>query len=204
MQLLLHLFLLVAIVASKKINLYARPIDQESTDPIGFIQDDSVYLMDYEIQPNQSYCIGTKDLHNHECFSFQRELPPLKNAVFHYFLAEDGDIIRLALSFDEQIDKPIILKHQHIEAPKPDLNSELLAKEREEQQKQAKKGVSVKKVKQKKMVTFVDTNGKEETREIEEEVEVEVDNRSWIQKNWMYIVPPLIIMLLMGGNEEKK
>lgn len=53
------------------------------------------------------------------------------------------------------------------------------------------------------MIKEIDDNGVEVTREIEEEVEVPVDDRSWIQKNWMYVVPPLLIFMLAGGGNEQ-
>ncbi|KSA04116.1 uncharacterized protein AC631_00195 [Debaryomyces fabryi] len=28
--------------------------------------------------------------------------------------------------------------------------------------------------------------------------------KSWIQKNWMYVVPPLLIMFVLLGEDEKK
>ncbi|CAK9437603.1 uncharacterized protein LODBEIA_P19810 [Lodderomyces beijingensis] len=204
---LLSFLLLVTLAVSKRINLYARPIDAESSsDPIGFIEDDSVYLMDFDLQPHQSYCIGTKDLHNHECFSFQPDLRSFNNSVFNVYLTEDGDIHRLALSFDENATAPKIKKHRSITAPQPNMNPESLKKQREEQQKQSAghQGERRQKVVQRKIVKIVNEKGEEEEQEVEEEVEVVVDDRSWIQKNWMYIVPPLIIFLLLGGGGDAK
>lgn len=39
--------------------------------------------------------------------------------------------------------------------------------------------------------------------EITEEEIVEPDTRSWIQRNWMYIVPPLIIFLILSPEDKK-
>lgn len=51
----------------------------------------------------------------------------------------------------------------------------------------------------KKVVAEVGPDG--ETVETAEVVE---DNRSWIQKNWMYIVPPLVLFLLLTPEDKKK
>ncbi|KAI5963978.1 hypothetical protein CANMA_003575 [Candida margitis] len=196
--------LLTSIASSKKINLFIRPVDQTTADPIGFIENDAVYLMDVSLQPDQAYCIGTKDIHNNDCFSYQSNLSNLTHAVFSLFLDEDGDISRLSLSFDDRLDKPQVKKRKQVIAAQPNLNPDSMKKQRDEQQKKAGNEPVVEKVKQKKLIKEIDANGVEVTREIEEEVEVAVDDRSWIQKNWMYIVPPLIIFMLAGGGNEQR
>lgn len=204
--------LLTSVVSSKRINLFIKPIDQTTTDPIGFIENEAVYLMDVDLQPDQAYCIGTKDIHNNECFSYQSNLPNLTQAVFNLFLDEDGDILRLSLSFDNKLGKPQVKRRKQVIAAQPNMNPDSIKKQREEQQQQKKAGSGgdgggsiVEKVKKKKLIKEIDANGVEVTREIEEEIEVEVpiDDRSWIQKNWMYIVPPLLIFMLAGGGNEQ-
>ncbi|KAG5420846.1 hypothetical protein I9W82_002727 [Candida metapsilosis] len=190
---------IATLASSKRINLFIKPIDQAASDPIGFIENEAVYLMDVDLQPDQAYCIGTKDVHNNECFSYQTNLQNLNHAIFNLYLDGDGDISRLSLSFDDKLDKPQVKRRKQIIAAQPNLNPDSMKKQREEQKNGGNGGQVVEKVKQKKVITEIDANGVEVTREIEEEVEVPVDDRSWIQKNWMYIVPPLLIFMLAGG-----
>lgn len=190
---------IATLASSKRINLFIKPIDQAASDPIGFIENEAVYLMDVDLQPDQAYCIGTKDVHNNECFSYQTNLQNLNHAIFNLYLDGDGDILRLSLSFDDKLDKPQVKRRKQIIAAQPNLNPDSMKKQREEQKNGGNGGQVVEKVKQKKVITEIDANGVEVTREIEEEVEVPVDDRSWIQKNWMYIVPPLLIFMLAGG-----
>lgn len=106
-----------------KINLFIKPIDGQSSDSIGFINDNSVYLVDTELDPSKSYCIGTKDLENHECFTFINGVSSLNNTVIDAFIDENGDITRLALNFDES-SKPTIRKHKVHPAAIPNMNAE--------------------------------------------------------------------------------
>lgn len=194
-------------VEAKKINLYIKPIDSTSKgDSIGFINDDSVYLIDSTtLQPDQFYCVGTKDLDNHECFTLINGVDSLNGTVIDAYMDENGvTISRLSLNFDESYNKSKLRKHKMSTSPTPNLNPDSLKKQR---QKQANKGgqgnnKQVEIIKQKKLVKYIDDEGKEVEKEIEEEVEVEVDNRSWIQKNWMYIVPPLLLFLIVGGGDQ--
>lgn len=79
-------------------------------------------------------------------------------------------------------------------APKPNLNPY----NRQTAQSQAQ----TLKVVQKKVVE----NEAGEKVEVEEEIEqvVETDNRSWVQKNWMYIIPPLVLFLIFSPDEKKE
>ncbi|KAK6874129.1 hypothetical protein K6H11_001773 [Candida tropicalis] len=182
-----------------KINLFIKPIDGQSSDSIGFINDNSVYLVDTELDPSKSYCIGTKDLENHECFTFINGVSSLNNTVIDAFIDENGDITRLALNFDES-SKPTIRKHKVHPAAIPNMNAESIKKQRQQQQQQAQNSGKVRVVKQKKLIKYIDDEGNEVEKEIEEEVEI--DERSWVQKNWMYIVPPLLLFLVMGGDSK--
>ncbi|KAI5959265.1 uncharacterized protein KGF55_005415 [Candida pseudojiufengensis] len=200
---ILILFSLFSLVFPKRINLYVKSINDGSTDPIGFIDNDSIHLM--EIEPQHSVCIGTKDIYNNECFSYQNYIPSFNYSIFNLFLDEDNDVFRIALSFDDTLQKPTIRKHKHITAPQPNLNPDSLKKQREQQAKQNNNGGNqqTEKVIRKKTIVEIDSDGNEITKEIDEVIET-VDDRSWIQKNWMYIVPPLLILFAMGGGEERK
>lgn len=45
---------------------------------------------------------------------------------------------------------------------------------------------------------------KQATEESQNENDEEEAEKSWIQKNWMYIVPPLMILMMLLPEEEKK
>ncbi|KAI5957843.1 hypothetical protein KGF57_003110 [Candida theae] len=163
--------LLISAVSSKRVNLFIRPLDGTESNPIGYIENELVYLMETDLQKEYGYCIGTKDIHHHDCFSYHTNLANLSHAVFHLFLDGDGDVERLSLSFDDKLNEPKVVKHKILVAPGPNLTPASINKPREEQK-----------------------NGGGG-----EGIEVPVDNRSWIQKNWMYVVPPLIIFMFAGG-----
>ncbi|ANZ73699.1 BA75_00361T0 [Komagataella pastoris] len=56
--------------------------------------------------------------------------------------------------------------------------------------------------KEKKITKFRSDNKLKLKEVIEEEEEVIVDNRSFIQKYWMYIVPALLLMLVSGNQNQ--
>ena len=56
-------------------------------------------------------------------------------------------------------------------------------------------------VKSKKTVVEVDEDGKEVVKEVE--VEEPVDERSWLQKNWIYVVIPLVLLMLLTDDKNK-
>lgn len=47
-------------------------------------------------------------------------------------------------------------------------------------------------------------NKKPENAQANPEATKEDPPKSWIQKNWMYVVPPLLIMFVLLGDDEKK
>ncbi|CUM53175.1 unnamed protein product [Debaryomyces tyrocola] len=47
-------------------------------------------------------------------------------------------------------------------------------------------------------------NTKPEKTQTNPEATEEESPKSWIQKNWMYVVPPLLIMFVLLGEDEKK
>ncbi|EDK47104.1 hypothetical protein LELG_05285 [Lodderomyces elongisporus NRRL YB-4239] len=229
---ILHLLFVVTMATSKRINLFVQQLNEQTSDSIGFIENDKVHLIDNAIERDTPYCIGTKDLVNHECFAFYKNLETLniENMVFDMFLGEDGDVSRLSLSFDkeetvkagkekekgkgkelnniDETNKPRVKKHPFVVAPQPNMNPDSLKKQQQKgQQKSGNTKLEV--VKQKKTVKYIDEDGKEVTKEVEIEVEVPleedviVDERSWIQKNWMYVVPPLLLFLVMGGGADE-
>ena len=49
---------------------------------------------------------------------------------------------------------------------------------------------------------YIDDDGNEAEKEIEEEIEVEVDNRSWVQKELDVYSATIIIVLIVGGGDQ--
>ncbi|RCK65930.1 hypothetical protein Cantr_01682 [Candida viswanathii] len=202
---LVTLLLVSLASAEQKIDLFIKPIDEPVTDSIGFINDNSVYFVDNtQLDPSKKYCVGTKDLENHECFTFVDGVTSLNGTVLDAFIDENGEISRLALNFDDSSKTTIrdkLRRHKLQPAAVPNMNAESIKKLRQQaQQAQGGGGANgkVNTVKQKKLIKYIDDDGNEVEKEIEEEVEV--DERSWIQKNWMYIVPPLLLFLVLGGD----
>ncbi|KAI5957273.1 hypothetical protein KGF54_000201 [Candida jiufengensis] len=202
LQSIIFVLSLISLVSSKRINLFIKPINDDTSDPIGFIDNDSIHLM--EIEPQQSICIGTKDIYNNECFSYQKNIQSFNNTVFNLYLDEDNDIFRISLSFDDKIQKPTVKKHKHIISPQPNLNPDSMKKQREQQSEQQNGGNAqkIEKIITKKKIIEKDSNGNEIIKEVDEEIEQVVDDRSFIQKNWMYIVPVLILLLVGGGGNQ--
>lgn len=200
--------LLVTLASAKqeKIDLFMKSIDDPSSstsDSIGFISENSVYLIENtELDPSKKYCIGTKDLENHECFTFLNGVTSLNNTIIDAFIDEDGEITRLALNFEESSvkskTKDKLRKHKIHPAAVPNMNADSIKKQRQQQQQAQGSSGKVRTIKQKRTIKYIDDDGNEVEKEIEEEVEI--DERSWIQKNWMYIVPPLLLFLVMGGD----
>ncbi|KAK6198535.1 uncharacterized protein RJT21DRAFT_414 [Scheffersomyces amazonensis] len=189
------------------IKVFVKSLQDNTIETVGSIQYNTnkkraefVYNDDKEIQLNKGsgYCFGTEDIPNHECFAYvEGNNKSIKSKNFHLFTNEQDEISQLSIS-NEDGDKPKVIIHNVVKSPVPNLNAESIKGQKQNQ----KAGPKIEKVVQKKVVKYINDEGIESEKEIEEEVEVEVDDRSWIQKNWMYIVPTLILFLLMG--DEKK
>ena len=85
------------------------------------------------LQPDQFYCVGTKDLDNHECFTFINGVESLNGTVIDAFMDENGvTISRLSLNFDESYNnKSKLRKHKFTTSPIPNLNPDSLKKQRQ-------------------------------------------------------------------------
>lgn len=195
----------IAAGASKPINLYIKALQDDSIQEIGVL--DGKYIHAYrppKLNPDINYCFGTSDLANHECFSYTKGLDSLELVQFHVFLDKYSEAARLSVNYDQQSknsNEPQVITHSFQLAPSPNLNPESLKGKKAQDSKGKQR---VEKVVERKIVKVKDEHGNEVEKEVEQEVEVVVDNRSWIQKNWMYIVPPLILFLVMTGEEPKK
>ncbi|RLV85720.1 hypothetical protein JA9_001700 [Meyerozyma sp. JA9] len=117
------------------------------------------------------YCVGTKDLPGHECFTYTYLDGGMDHKAVQVTI-DNGQVSHLALIHNDDENVKIVSAGA---APSPNMDPVPL-------QSKKKKAVQ------------------QEEKEEGEEVE-----KSWIQKNWMYVVPPLmILMMLMPADEERK
>lgn len=117
------------------------------------------------------YCVGTKDLPGHECFTYTHLEGGIGQKTVQVTV-EDGKVLQLALA-NGSPDTPVKIVTPAV-APTPNLDPVPLQ------------------VKKKKPKVVENTEDQQVTK-------------SWIQENWMYIVPPLVIlMMLLPAEEEKK
>ncbi|EGW33731.1 uncharacterized protein SPAPADRAFT_59095 [Spathaspora passalidarum NRRL Y-27907] len=189
--------------AENRINLFTKDLDTSVVEEIGYLSGKSLVLNNGELQSSASYCIGTTDVPNSECFAYVKGINSLNKATLHVFLDSNKEISHLSISHDSVADVKHRVKFHAIgTSATPNLNPQSLKKQKE--QANAQTGPRVEKVTKKKIVKVVDEHGNTVDKEIEEEVEVEVDERSWVQKNWMYIVIALLMFMALGGEDKKK
>ncbi|KAK6453947.1 uncharacterized protein RJT20DRAFT_64526 [Scheffersomyces xylosifermentans] len=194
----------------QKIDIYLKFLKDNSVESLGTLNYDKskkrglFERSDIEIPPNSvDLCIGTSDLKDHDCFTYLKGGKGIdfNSKAWHIFLDEANEIKRLAVNNEdanENVSTPVVV-HSYQRAPVPNLNPD---SRKNAPKKAQESGPRKEVVVQKKKVIVKDDDGNEVEKEIEEEVEVEVDDRSWVQKNWMYIVLPLVFFMLLG--EEKK
>lgn len=131
------------------------------------------------------YCLGTDVA---KCFSYSEVKEGLSGEFVVYMDGpemEDLAFVAGTNGLSLRVEHVAAAPLPTLQAPKPEV----------------KQNTVKQKVVRKKMVK--DENG--DMVEVEEVVEEEVeDNRSWVQRNWMYIVPPLVLLLLIPDGEEKK
>lgn len=121
------------------------------------------------------YCIGSAAL-NMPCFAYT-ELSglPFANHSLHVYMNKDGSVAHVTFA---QPKTPNAFEiHPYAPAPLPFANRIKPQDKRQGSRQPAKDS--------------------EANSEQDEE-----DNRSWVQKNWIYIVPPLIIFLLLTGDDK--
>ncbi|RLV90533.1 hypothetical protein JA1_004480 [Spathaspora sp. JA1] len=200
------LFTSALAAAENRINFFVRNLDDSSIEEIGYLTGKTLVPNKVELQATSSYCIGTSDVPNSECFSYIKGISSLDQTIFHVFLDSNKEISHISISHNSEEADPIDIKHRvkfhSLElAAVPNLNSQSSKKQKE--QENAKTGPRVEKVTRKKVIKVKDENGNEVDKEIEEQVEVEVDDRSWLQQNWMYIALALVMFMVLGGEDKK-
>lgn len=187
-------------VAGQTIDVFARSMTSNQKLVFGEITYDpasnsTLYNAKIESLPqHETLCLGTKDLPQSECFFYLETFENPPSGDFVVFVDDAGQLSHLTVEIHNQGKWGVQSRHVS-KGPEPNLNPI----NRQQVQKEPVK----QKIVTKRTTTKVE-NG--ETIEVEEEVteEVEEDTRSWVQKNWMYIVIPLLIILVMSPEEEKK
>lgn len=194
---MLPLLLLASLAALTSISIYARDVTNNAKIPLGAILlDDDRKIATFTADPikgiGKAVCLGTSDLPGHDCFSYHELANDKLQGSFQVIVDESG-IQRISFTpaaRDLAVDVVEVKR-----APGPNLLP--VAMDLQVAPKTQSKMVTRKRV-------VVDDEGVETIVE-EEVLEVlEDDKRSWVQKNWMYIVPPLILFLIFAPNEPPK
>lgn len=188
--------LLASLVALSSIDIYAQDVHSKSEVSLGAIHFDhqsksASFSATGADVVGTSLCLGTHDIPGQECFVYQEAADGKLGGSFQLFVDQNG-IQRLSFSPSLEEFSAEIIEISHGAGP----NMLPLFQEKTAQKPQTSTVV------RKRVVT--DEDGVESVVE-EEVVEViEEDNRSWVQKNWMYIVPPLVLFLLFAPVDEQK
>lgn len=138
-----------------------------------------------------SYCMGTSYLPQKECFVF-----------FEHLGLISGDFV---VYVDEELkisDISFISGGNELKLRVASVVSNVVPNLTPFHKKEPVKQPTTQKVTRKRVVE--NENG--EKVEIEEEIEeiVPEDDRLWIQKNWMYIVPPLLLFMVFAPEDSKE
>lgn len=194
--------ILIAHVSAREYQIFATSLQSSKAIPIGSISYEKSAKLGF-FTPEDSvieggeYCIGTKDLVNHECFSYI-EVSDGAGLL-------SGKSLELQLNSDEEVEQIALVEkgQQQIiissaaKQPIPNLNPVHATKQANQGPAKVTKKVTVKE-------TVVDEEGNEVEVEREKVVEEEEDTRSFIQKYWMYIVPAVLLLASSMTPEEDK
>lgn len=174
-MLFLQIFFLIASVLGQ-FTLYARDLETNTKTEIAQVDIEQKKL-EILLEIEGEFCIGA-DIINNDCISYYKG--KLEKFGVKVFLNKQDEIDLISLT------KSGVTIVPFTEGAKPNLNP--ITKKKEDS----------KKVVQKVVVTLLDEDGNEITQEVEQEVEEIIDDRSFIQKNWKWIVIPLILFLVTG------
>lgn len=186
----------ICAAAAQQILLFSRNLDSLAVTQLGSLHyDPAAATSDFSAHDSHilpgSYCIGTSDLPLKECFVYLETSGDL-GGEFVVFVDDENQVsdisfLRGAGGFTLRVEKVV-------SNVKPNLTPF--------HKKEPVKEPVTQKVTRKRVVE--NENG--EKVEIEEEVEevVPVDERSWIQRNWMYVVPPLLLFLVMAPEDKQE
>ncbi|CAK7905166.1 endoplasmic reticulum membrane protein complex subunit 10 [[Candida] anglica] len=178
-----YTFLTLALTVSAQVNLFARSIDGSSEVALGNFDVEGFSQGEF-LEPGIDYCISTNEVPNHDCFALYRAQEEFENLHFIVQSTEDYSKIE-RISINPNSNSPIVEIIKVENGPKPVMNP---FNDKNKKKKAAGTG-----------------KGATEGQKIEEEEqeEEEEDNRSFIQKNWMYIVPGLLILFFALGEQEE-
>lgn len=182
----------------RSLDIYSKSVKSGSIVSLGQIKYDTItnttkYLATNDLPSHDSICIGTKQLPSKECFTYLETTETTPKGKFALFLNGDRELTEIALyAGEEDWDSELI---ESSSAPLPNLKPFI-------RQKQKPKAEPVKQKVIRKKTVEIDGK-KTEIEEVIEEV-IEEDDRLWLQKNWMWIVVPLGLFLIMAPEEEKK
>ncbi|CAH6718427.1 hypothetical protein CLIB1444_01S06480 [[Candida] jaroonii] len=179
------MFTTLVMAEVQRISLYGTGLSDKEHIELGHLEINKnnlkgMYLPCRIDSIDSEFCIGAKDIPGSECFYKTNDL---SNKQFVVYI-DNGKVDYLTIR--ESNDKHKVLVKETPKAPQPNLNPS---------NKPKKAPVEVKTVK-----TFkTDENG----NKIEVTQEIEEPPKSWIQKNWTYIVPPLLILFVLMGDDKK-
>lgn len=185
--------LLLATLCAAQVLYYARGLDSAQKVPVGTLSfaegtlEAQFASADPALQPGL-YCIGTDDLPGKSCFAYL-EVSGRLGGKFVAFVGPDGELVDVTfVQGPGELSGTAEVRNR---AAQPQYDETFRQKE----------PVKTQKVTRRKVVE----NEAGEKVEVEETVEevVEVDNRSWIQKNWLYVVLPLVLFLVLAPDDKK-
>lgn len=193
---------LAAQAAAREYQIFATSLQSSIAIPIGSVAYDKglkqgFFTSEDSVIEDGDYCVGTKDLLNHECFAYTE--------VGDGATILSGKSLELQLNSDEEVEQiALVEKGQRqiiistaAKQPIPNLNPVHATKQANQGPSKVTKKVTVKE-------TVVDEEGNEVEVERERVVEEEEDTRSFIQKYWMYIVPAVLLVASSMTPEEDK
>lgn len=183
---LLVVWLLHLVCAAKTFTLFYRAIDSNVETSWGeLVCEGEEVAFDItrpvESDSDQSYCIGTHSLPHHECFGVVKDLNNLQITIIY---GEETQDTRISVSPGH--DGIQATSKQVAEAPVPAMRANRKIK----------------------VAAGKTTSEIQDSVPDDEEAGSfdpgEINKTSWVKRNWMYLVPPLIILFIMlpDGVEE--
>lgn len=188
------LLLLAALAALSTINIYATELGSSTEIALGTIDCEpllktATFLATPPAPLGLALCLGTHDLPHHSCFVYHESANGVLQGKFQLFVDATG-VQRVSFGAAADVMVDIV---EVVHSPAPDLKPFLALQN-------LVQPVDTKTVLRKSVVT--DEAGAESVVEEMVEEVVQPDTRSWVQKNWMYIVPPLILLFITAPVNE--
>lgn len=184
---------IVTAVSAKKILFFAHSLDTLEEIQLGSIDFDqesssSAFLAEKNQFVPGPYCIGTRDLPGKECLAYLETDGGIS-----------GEFVVYIDSKNELAEVSFFRGKSGLSSTVRKVTANVVPNLNPSQGQQVNEPV-IQKVTKKRVVE----NEAGEKVEIEEEVEEEVtvDDKSWIQKNWMYVVPPLLLFLVFAPEDK--